>query len=194
MHRHDRRVPRKPRLQFAGGFFHVYGRGVRREPIFRDDEDRQYFLNLLGVITDRQRWLVLAYCLMTNHFHLLLETPEPNLSTGMHRQLGGYAQWFNERHAVEGHVFERRFQSVVAKDDAQLLELMRYIVLNPVRAGVCWSPGEHRWSSFRPTAGLSPVPRCLARQRALSFFRGPGGPPELHFERFVTADPACAVV
>jgi REP element-mobilizing transposase RayT len=187
-------VPRKPRLQFAGGFFHVFARGVRRQPIFRDDEDRQYFLNLLGVVTDRQGWLVLAYCVMTNHFHLLLETPEPNLSTGMHRQLGAYAQWFNERHGVVGHVFERRYQSVVAKDDAQLLELMRYAVLNPVRAGICSHPAQYRWSSFRATVGKTPAPRFLARERLLSFFRAPGGSPEQHYERFVTGDPACSIV
>ncbi len=187
-------MPRKPRLQLAGGFFHVFGRGVRREPIFWDDEDRQYFLNLLGVITDRQRWLVLAYCLMTNHFHLLLETPEPNLSAGMHRQLGGYAQWFNERHRVEGHVFERRYQSVLAESDAHMLELTRYVVLNPVRAGVCSHAGQYRWSSYRATAGLAPAPRFLAHERVLDFFRGPGGPPEMHYARFVTADPARLIV
>jgi REP element-mobilizing transposase RayT len=187
-------VARKPRLQVAGGSFHVFARGVRREAIFRDDEDREYFLNLLGVITDRQRWLVLAYCLMTNHFHLVLETPETNLAGGMHRQLGAFAQRFNERHGLQGHVFERRYQSALAENDVHLLELMRYPVLNPVRAGICSHPVECRWSSYRPTIGLGRVPRFLARSRALDLFRGSADSPEENYERFVLGDPGGSVV
>jgi REP element-mobilizing transposase RayT len=167
--------------------FHVFARGVRKLPIYRDDEDREYFLNLLGVIGERQQWRVLGYCLMTNHFHLLLETPEPNLSEGMHRQLGAYAQWFNGRHGVEGHVFERRFQSILAKDDAHLLEIVRYVVLNPVRAGVCTHPIDYRWSSYRATVGLGRSSGFLARDRLLAFFRAPDALAEEQFERFVLA-------
>jgi putative transposase len=137
---------------------------------------------------------VLAYCLMTNHYHLLLESPEPNLATGMHRQLGAFAQWFNERYDVEGHVFERRYQSELAKDDAHLVELVRYVVLNPVRAGICSHPVEYRWSSYRATMGIGRIPRCLARARTLDFFRRPGGTPEENFERFVAGAPDAVIV
>jgi putative transposase len=183
-------MPRKPRLQLAGGFFHVYARGVRREAIFRDDEDRQYFLNLLGVVVDGVEWPVLAYCLMTNHFHAVVETPRPNLSEGMHRQLGAFAQWFNERHRVEGHVFDRRYGAELVKDDAHLLGLIRYVLLNPVRAGISSHPIEYRWSSYRATIGISPAPRALARARTLAFFGNEGASPEENFERFVASDSA----
>jgi len=162
----------------------VFARGVRRLPIFGDDEDRLYFLNLFGVVTDRVGWPVLGYCLMTNHFHLLFETPEPNLSEGMHRQLGAYAQWFNGRYRVEGHVFERRFGSILARDDAHLLQMARYVVLNPVRAKICSHPVDYRWSSYRATIGLGRPPRFLSRERLLDFFRGPGEQEE-NYERFV---------
>jgi len=181
-------VPRQPRLEQSGGIYHVFARGVRKEPLFNDDEDRVYLLNLLGVIVDRHGWLILAYCLMGNHYHLLLETPQPNLSAGMHRFNGAFAQWFNERHRLEGHVFGRRFQSVPAESDSHLLELVRYVVLNPVRAKLCSHPADWGWSSYRGTIGAGRPARFLARDRVLGLFRGPGRTAEEHYERFVTAE------
>jgi REP element-mobilizing transposase RayT len=142
-------VPRGPRVQPAGGIFHVTARGNRRQEIFVDDQDRVQFLALLAVVVARLGWRCHAYCLMTNHFHLLVETPVESLSLGMQRLNGAYAQAFNRRHGYDGHLFQGRFHSVAVESDWHLFELSRYIVLNPVRAGLCAHPGAWRWSSYR---------------------------------------------
>src|SRR5687768_8730792 len=102
-------MARKPRMEVAPGVYHVYARGNDRRRIFLDDEDRRRYLALLAAVTSHRRWLTMAYCLMDNHVHLLIETLEPNLGRGMHRLQGGFAQWFNKRHGTTGHVFERRY-------------------------------------------------------------------------------------
>ena len=132
-------MPRPLRDQVEGGIYHLVSRGVRKLPIFTDDRDRERFLWLLEVTADRYGWQIHAYCLMTNHFHLLVTTPDPNVSAGMQYLNGRYCQWFNWRHGYEGHVVERRFFSVLMETDEQLLTVARYIVLNPVRAGLCGS-------------------------------------------------------
>jgi putative transposase len=153
-------VPRPPRQQVAGGVYHLVSRGVRKLPIFTDDRDRERFLSLLDVTAARYRWDIHAYCLMTNHFHLLVTTHEPNVSAGMQYLNGRYCQWFNWRHGYEGHVVERRFFSSLIKSDHQLLHAARYIVLNPVRAGLCRSAADWRWSSYRAmAAAVATVPR-----------------------------------
>ena len=147
-------MPRRPRIQPAGGTFHVFARGVRKETLFRDDEDRAYFLNLVGVVVRRYGWRVLAYCVMDNHFHLLVETPEPNLSGGMQRLKGDYATYFNERHSLVGHLFQQRFASRLIESEEYLGEVLRYIAFNPVRAGLCAHPSEWPWSSFHGAVDL----------------------------------------
>src|SRR5438874_2291483 len=142
-------MARPRRLQVAGGFFHVTARGNRRQPVFTDDVDVERFLAILAEVAARYGWRVHAYCLMTNHYHLLVETPEANLSAGFHRLNFLYAQWFNRRHGLDGHLFQGRFHSVLIERQEHLIELARYIVLNPVRAGLCGHPGEWRWSSYR---------------------------------------------
>jgi REP element-mobilizing transposase RayT len=141
-------MARPPRLQVAGGTFHVTTRGNRRQSIYHDDYDRRVFLILRDRIIQRLGWRLGAYCLMTNHFHLLIETPEPNLSTGMHLLNGGYAKYFNERHALDGHLFERRFVSRLIETDDDLAGVMEYIAYNPVKAGLCAHPWQWPWSSF----------------------------------------------
>ncbi len=153
---------------------HVVARGVRREPIFVDDADRRMFIAFLAQSVHRCRWTCFAYCLMANHFHLLFALSAQNLSAGMHRLNGTYARRFNERHGHTGHLFEARFSSRVIESNEHLLEALRYIVLNPVRVGVCRDPSEWRWSSFRATAGIEPCPRFLAAARVRRLFaRGP---------------------
>jgi REP-associated tyrosine transposase len=142
-------MPRAPRLQVAGGIFHVTARGNRRQSIYHDDYDRQVFLILRDRIVERFDWRILAYCLMTNHFHLVIETEHESLSTGMHQLNGGYARKFNDRHTVDGHLFEGRFRSTVIESDDQFEETLRYVALNPVRAGLCEHPSDWPWSSFR---------------------------------------------
>ena len=165
---------RAPRFEPVGGVVHVTTRGVRREDIFVDDLDRRMFMAFLAQSVYRFRWSCLAYCLMGNHFHLLLGLSSGGLSRGMHRLNGVYARRFNERHGHTGHLFEARFASTAMKTDEHLFEAVRYVVLNPVRAGICRDPMEWPWSSFRATAGLEPCPRFLAAARVRRLFgRGP---------------------
>jgi putative transposase len=141
-------VPRPPRIQIAGGVYHVTSRGNRLQAIFHDDDDRRWFLMFRSHVIQRWGWHVHAYCLMTNHFHLLVETPQPNLSSGMQRLKSGYAAYFNERHSLVGHLFQQRFGSRLIESEEQLSETLRYIALNPVRAGLCDHPAKWPWSSF----------------------------------------------
>jgi putative transposase len=126
----------------------VTSRGNRRQSIYHDDDDRLQFLGLRDYVVRRFGWRLRAWCLLTNHFHLLIDTPSPNLSAGMHRLNGVYAMYFNERHGFDGHLFDRRFGSRVVETEEHLMEALRYIAFNPVEAGLCSHPREWRWSSF----------------------------------------------
>ena len=140
-------MTRPLRLEFPGALYHLTARGDRREDIFLDDTDRQTFLDLLAKEIRQQRWRLYAYCLMSNHYHLLIETPEGNLVAGMRRLNGVYTQAFNRRHGRVGHVLQGRYKSILVDKDAYLLELARYIVLNPVRAGMVKRVQDWPWSS-----------------------------------------------
>lgn len=135
-----------------------------------DDHDRELFLKILGQVVRRFNWLCHAYCLMDNHYHLLVETPEGNLSAGMRQLNGVYTQAFNRMHERDGHVFKGRFKAVLVEKETHLLELCRYIVLNPVRAGMVKRPEDHPWSSFLPTLGKAIAPSCLATDWLLGNF------------------------
>ena len=143
---------------------------MRKLPLFTDDHDREHFLALLDLTATRYRIQIHAYCLMTNHFHLLVTTEEANISQAMQYLNGRYAQWFNARHGFERHVLERRFYSALIETDDHLLNLARYIVLNPVRAGICATAAEWRWSSYRAT--LTPLATAIPRitRWLLAFF------------------------
>ena len=129
-------MSRPLRLEFPGAIHHVTARGNARGDIFPDDEDRSLFLAVLAEAVIRFGWLCHAYCLMDNHYHLLIETPHGNLSPGMRQINGVYTQRFNRCHARTGHLFQGRFKAILVERDSYLLELCRYIVLNPVRAGM----------------------------------------------------------
>ena len=148
-------MPRPLRPQVAGGIYHLVSRGVRKLPIYTDDESRRRFLGLLDETTARYEWELHAWCLMTNHFHLLVTTVEPTVSDGMQYLNGCYAQWFDWRHGYEGHVFERRFWSTLIETDSHLSQAGRYILLNPVRAGLCATATDWKWSSYRKTMGMT---------------------------------------
>ena len=157
-------MARPLRLEFPGALYHLTARGNARQDIFLDPTDREVFLDALGREIDQQGWRCYAYCLMDNHYHLLIETPEANLSQGMRRLNGVYAQRFNRRHQRAGHLLQGRYQSIVVEREPHLLELARYIVLNPVRAGMVSHPGAWPWSSYTAMAQLQPSPPWLQAQ------------------------------
>ncbi len=163
-------MARPLRLDFPGAVHHVMARGHERSSVFRDDADRTHWMRLLGLVAGQGRWDVHAFCLMSNHYHLLVETPEGGLSAGLHDLNSRFAQWFNRRHKRRGHLFEGRFHGILVQKEAYLLELSRYIVLNPVRAGLVAGAAEWRWSSYRATAGLDARPEWLSVDSILGQF------------------------
>ncbi len=172
----------------ANGMYHVTARGNQRRAIYTDDRDRQRFLSQVSGAVDESGWLIHAYCLMPNHYHLLVETPQPNISSGMKRINGIYAQAFNIRHKRTGHVFQGRFHSVLVDKESYLLRLSRYIVLNPVRAGLVAAPEEWAWSSYRPTIGTGPRPRFLVSDQILRYFGGSHAEARRAYIGFVTSN------
>lgn len=163
-------MARPLRLEFEGAVYHLTTRGSERSAIFRGDRDRDQFLEMLGRIVEEERWTLHGYCLMGNHYHLLLETPLGNLSAGMRNLNGRFTQWFNLRHRRTGHLLEGRFKGILVEKEAHLLELARYLVLNPVRARMAKHPGEWPWSNYRATAGLLAPPSWLEVDWTLSQF------------------------
>ena len=153
-------MPRPLRVQ-APGIYHVGCRGNRKQRIFVDDIDRERYLGLLAEVARKLGWRCLAYCLMTNHVHLVLDVPDGTLSRGMQLLSGRYAQAYNLRHGWVGHLFQGRFFSERVESDEYSLELGRYVVLNPRRAGMVKRAGAWRWSSYRALVGTAPVPSWL---------------------------------
>ena len=147
-------MARPLRIEFAGVLYHITSRGNGREAIYLRDNDRDSWLEVFGEVCRRFNWVCYAYCLMGNHYHLLVETPEGNMSMGMRQLNGVYTQRFNRAHGRVGHVFQGRYKAVLVDKDDYLLELCRYIVLNPVRAQMVRTAKDWRWSSYRATAGL----------------------------------------
>ena len=146
-------MARPLRIEYEGAVYHVTSRGDDRRGIFLEDTDRVSFLEVLADVVKRFGWICHAYCLMTNHYHVLIETPNANLSRGMRHLNGVYTQRFNRAHGRVGHVMQGRFKSIVVEKESHLLELARYVVLNPVRAQMVRRVGDWKWSSYRATAG-----------------------------------------
>src|SRR6185312_9539672 len=163
---------RKPRIDHPGAIHHVTARGNAKADIFLSAADASVFLATLGTVVREHGWSCFAYCLMPNHYHLLIETHAANLSVGMHFLNSAYARMFNAAHDRVGHVFQQRFHSELITREEHLLEAMRYVALNPVRAGLAASPAAWRWSSHRTMAGTCPAPGWLARHRAWDVFGG----------------------
>jgi putative transposase len=158
------------RVEVAGGIHHVTVRGNDRQPTYVDDGDRRLLLAVLERTTIQFEWVLLAYCLMSNHAHLLIETPEPNLGAGMQLLNGMYARKFNRRHGRIDHLFRNRYASTLITTEQHLFATCRYIALNPVRAGVVTDPADWPWSSYCATAGIVPAPRFLAVTNVLELF------------------------
>lgn len=163
-------MARPLRNEFPGATYHVTSRGNERRDIFYCDEDRERFLALVGQAARRFGWSVTAWVLMTNHFHLLVQTPQPNLSKGMQWLNGTYAAWLNARRQRTGHLFQGRFKSVLIERERYFSNVLRYIVLNPVRAGIVARPEDYRWSSYRGTAGVDDADDWLDKDAALMAF------------------------
>ena len=147
-------MARPLRIEYPGAIYHVTSRGNARSDIYLSDTDRELFLGVLHLVVDRFGWICHAYCLMSNHYHLMIETPKGNLSQGMRQLNGVYTQRFNREHKRVGHIFQGRYKAILIEKDAHLLELCRYIVRNPVAASMVADVSEWRWSSYRVTAGI----------------------------------------
>jgi REP element-mobilizing transposase RayT len=173
-------MPRQPRAEEPGAIYHVYARGAARQDIFRDDLDRRRYLRLLSQAVRWRSWYCLSYCLMSNHVHLVLETPQPNLSAGMMRFHGDYAKYFNRRHSLSGHVFQGRYEAVRVRSDRQLWTAVAYVVNNPVAAGLCAGPDDWPWSSHTAIATAT-APDWLADWRLLGYLSQVGGDPRQRY-------------
>lgn len=163
-------MARPLRIEFPNAVYHVTTRGNARAAIFADDTDRKLFCTILGQVVTRFNWLCHAYCLMDNHYHLLIETPDGNLSAGMRQLNGMYTQAINRKHSRDGHLFKGRFKAVLVEKESHLLELCRYVVLNPVRAHMVSAPGDYVWSSYLPTLGKLSKPDFLTTDWVLANF------------------------
>lgn len=154
-------MSRPLRLELAGGLYHVTSRGDGREDIYLGEADRLAWLDVFGQVCKRFNWVCHAWCQMTNHYHILIETPETNLAQGMRQLNGVYTQRFNRAHGRVGHVFQGRYKAILVERDSYLLELSRYVVLNPLRAGMVQRLETWPWSSYLATCGQTPVPAWL---------------------------------
>lgn len=163
-------MSRPLRIELAGGIYHVTSRGDRREDIYLYDIDREKWLDLFGQVCKRYNWKCHAYCLMSNHYHIVVETIEGNLSKGMRQLNGVYTQYFNYTHQRVGHVFQGRYKGILVEKDSYLLELSRYVVLNPVRANMVRDAGKWPWSSYRAMIGEQSAPQWLDTEWLLSQF------------------------
>ncbi|WP_330924927.1 transposase [Candidatus Sororendozoicomonas aggregata] len=163
-------MSRPLRIEYAGALYHVTSRGNERQPIYREEKDFDLFIDVLANVCRQFNWVVHSWCLMTNHYHLVVETPDGNLSAGMRQLNGVYTMKFNRRFARVGHLFQGRYKAILVDKAAYLLELSRYVVLNPVRAHMVDDPEEWQWSSYLYTLGVKPSPDWLATDATLLQF------------------------
>lgn len=178
-------MARPLRIEYEGALYHVMARGNARGDIFLDDDDRVAFTENLGRVCQRFDWRVWAWCQMNNHYHLLLETLRPTLSKGMREVNGVYTQAFNRRHGRVGHVLQGRYKAVLVQKETYLLELSRYVVLNPVDAEIIAEPADWSWSSYRAVMGKASAPDWLAVDETLRMFHQKRGPARRAYARFV---------
>jgi len=166
-------MARPLRIEYPGCYYHVTSRGNEQKDIFKSRRDREQFLSYLQTAVERYGARIHAYCLMTNHYHLLLETPKGNLSQIMRHINGAYTTYFNVKRKRIGHLFQGRYKAIIVEADEYALELSRYIHLNPVRVGLVAKPQEYEWSSYRGYSGLTVPPDWLTRNLILDHFGAP---------------------
>jgi putative transposase len=163
-------MARPLRIEYPGAVYHLTSRGNEKKPVFKDDAGREAFLRILAHVNKRYNWICHAYCLMDNHYHLLVETPDGNLALGMRQLNGVYTQAFNKRYNRTGHLFQGRYKAILIQKDSHLLEVCRYVVLNPVRARMVDLPEQWNWSSYRATGGKTKPHSCLTIDWVLGQF------------------------
>ncbi|MBM9603180.1 REP-associated tyrosine transposase [Desulfopila inferna] len=154
-------MARPLRIEYPGAVYHITSRGNARQNIFLCDTDRLTFLKVLSNTIEKYNWLCHGFCLLDNHYHLVIETLDPNLSLGMRQLNGVYTQTFNRAKQRVGHVFQGRYKAILVEKESHLLEVCRYVVLNPVRAGMVSKPAEWEWSSYTSTAFTGTAPKYL---------------------------------
>ncbi len=180
-------MARPLRIEYEGALYHVFSRGNARADIYLNNLDRLRFIELLGKVCNRFNWLCHAFCLMGNHYHLLIETPEPNLSQGMRHLNGVYTQSFNRRHRRVGHLFQGRYKSILVEKEEYLLDLVRYIILNPVRASLVHQPEDWQWSSHNYVLGNA-TSAWFSPEWILSQFGGSISTARRRYRTFISAD------
>ena len=180
-------MARPLRIEYDGALYHITSRGNARKPIYKDEQDRQVFLDTLGRVNKKYNWICHAYCLMNNHYHLIIETPDGNLSKGMRQLNGIYTQIYNRNHHKVGHIFQGRYKAILIERESRLLEVCRYVVLNPVRAKAVEKPEGWQWSSYRGTSGMGKPHPCLTTDWVLGQFSGKKGQAERRYREFVEA-------
>lgn len=180
-------MARPLRIEYDGALYHITSRGNERKPIFKDDTDREIFLDTLHKVNKRYNWICHAYCLMDNHYHLVIETPDGNLSKGMRQLNGVYTQTFNKRHNRVGHIFQGRYKAILIQKESHLLEVCRYVVLNPIRAKSVKRVEDWKWSSYGATAGKGKSHPCLTADWILGQFAQKKWIAERKYKEFVEA-------
>jgi putative transposase len=163
-------MPRPPRIQASGATYHVNANSTFGRMLFAENDDRRWFEYRLDDVVRRCEWSVKIHCLLGTHYHLLVTTPEPNIAVGMQRLNGMHAQAFNNRHEQFGGLIRDRYHTNLVETDAHFLATLRYIALNPVRAGLCTRPADWRWSSYAALIGWAAPPPFLDVESVLKLF------------------------
>lgn len=180
-------MARPLRIEYDGALYHITSRGNEQKTIYRNDEDRRIFLETLKKVNKRYNWICHAYCLMNNHYHIVIETPDGNLSKGMRQLNGVFTQIYNKRHNRVGHIFQGRYKAILIEKESYLLEVSRYVVLNPVRAKAVGSPEQWKWGSYRATAGIEKPHPCLTADWILGQFGAKRKQAEKRYKEFIKA-------
>lgn len=174
-------IARKQRVWFPGATYHLMERGIRRQAIYKEESDYQAFISILQSGLEKYGCILHAYCLMTNHFHMLLETGETDVSKFMKHLAGCYARYFNQKYMYQGHLFEGRYKSILVKDDTYFLQTSRYIHLNPVKAGMVENPEDYPWSSYRTMLRMN-SDKITQSSRTHAYF---GKNPVVYYRQFI---------
>jgi REP element-mobilizing transposase RayT len=178
-------MARPLRIEYAGALYHVTSRGNRRENIYQEDDDREFWLKVFSQVCSRFNWLCYAWCLMDNHYHIVIETIEGNLSQGMRQLNGVYTQNSNRKHGRVGHIFQGRYKAILIEKEAYLLELSRYVVLNPIRADRVNDIADWKWSNYSAMIGKELLPEWLETDWLLSQFGASKNEAIIAYKNFV---------